>query len=206
MGDLSEEVLVVPSSVFTALGSFQGFTSEVDKYFPALLETSELTYLRRELVEQDPNFKQLIPYLILFSRDTAGNSTVFRYRRGVAGQESRLHFKRSLGIGGHVSRKDGEIPSAASYYAGLQRELFEEVSIQVPYRVKVVGLVNEDSTLVGKVHLGIVHLVELDSPEVCPLEVEMCEPEFASISTHMGDIESYENWSQLCLISGILSE
>src|SRR4051794_40076126 len=111
-----EQVLVVPTAVFHRLGRFQGFSPEVQRYLPALLQPEQLRYLPRPEAENDPSFKQLIPYVVLRCGDQ-----LFHYRRGRAGSEARLRTLRSLGVGGHINPGDGSQPDA--YRAGLEREI-----------------------------------------------------------------------------------
>ena len=97
-----EQILVVPTSVFHGLGHFQCFSTEVDRYLEELLSPEHTTYRPRPEMEQDPSFKQLIPYVIFRYTDTAGVAHVFQYTRGKGQGEGRLHSKRSIGIGGHI--------------------------------------------------------------------------------------------------------
>ena len=97
----TERVLVVPTELFHGLGHFQGFSPEVDRYLGELLKPSNTSYRPRDEVENDPGFKQLIPYVIFCHRDAEGRQQVFQYTRGTGQGEGRLHRKHSVGIGGH---------------------------------------------------------------------------------------------------------
>ena len=99
----TEHVLVVPTPVFHALGHFQGFCGDTDRYLKGLLDPAHTSYRPRAAMEQDPTFKQLIPYVIFRHRDQAGRVSLFQYTRGKGQGEARLHAKRSIGIGGHIS-------------------------------------------------------------------------------------------------------
>src|SRR5438309_6873054 len=127
----TEHVLVVPTAVFHRLGHFQGFCGEVDRYFRGLLDPAHTSYRPRSAMEQDPSFKQLIPYVIFRYRNSASETLLFQYTRGKGQGESRLHAKRSIGIGGHISADDAIQTSA--YEEGMRRELEEEVIIDTPY-------------------------------------------------------------------------
>ena len=115
-------------------------------------------------MENDPSYKQLIPYVLFRHDDAVGHTTIFQYTRGMRQDESRLRGKRSVGIGGHISMTDA-VPSGdgSGYFEGMARELGEEVSIETPYREQCIGLINDDETSVGRVHLGIVHLFDVDA-------------------------------------------
>jgi len=102
-----EEVLVVPASLLMELGPFSGFLRSVDRYLPALLDRSNQSFRPRSLVEDDPSFKQLIPYVILECNDE-NETRLFRYTRGKGQGEKRLHALQSIGIGGHISVEDAQ--------------------------------------------------------------------------------------------------
>ena len=81
----------------------------------------------------------------------------------------------------------------------MRRELEEEVSINTPYTETVVGLINDDETEVGKVHLGIVHIFDLEYPKVRPREKSMINAGFAPPSELVRQLDEFETWSQICL-------
>ena len=188
-----EHVLVVPTELFHDLGHFQGFCPDVDVYLQTLLDPVQMRFEPRDTVEDDPSLKQLIPYCV-FRHD----ERVFHYRRGTEQGEQRLHSKRSVGIGGHISSTDqqaGESP----YREGMQREIDEEVILETGYTQSCVGLINDDETEVGRVHLGVVHVFELDEPKVRPREESIIETGFSTPAELAIDADSFETWSQICL-------
>src|ERR1700722_6756981 len=114
-----ERVLVVPSTELDRLGRFQGFSGEVDRYITALLVPELMQYRPRSEVEDDPGYKQIIPYVVFRC-----NGSVFCYTRGKSQGEARLHRLRSLGVGGHVSEEDAQGgKSLDAYEAAMRREL-----------------------------------------------------------------------------------
>ena len=194
---LDERVLVVPSAELDRLGRFQGFSPEADRYVNGLLVPEFIQYLPRSKVEDDPSFKQIIPYVVFQCRDT-----VFCYTRGKSQGEARLHRLRSLGVGGHVSEEDAEgRKSLEAYESAMRREIDEEVEIKSPGRVQRVGLINDDSTPVGQVHLGVVHLFELEHPDVRPREEGLAEAEFLPLESVRKLRGEFETWSQICVES-----
>jgi predicted NUDIX family phosphoesterase len=192
-----EHVLVVPTPAFHRLGHFQGFSTDADKYLSNLLVPELTSYRPRDEMEQDPGFKQLIPYVIFRYRDAAGRVSLFQYTRGKGQGEKRLHAKRSVGIGGHISSDDSTCDNP--YEEGMRRELDEEVAIDTPYRSTLAGLINDDLTEVGKVHLGVVHIFDVESPEVSPREDEIIEAGFRPVEALLAEIDQFETWSQICL-------
>lgn len=191
-----ENILVVPRRVFDDLGAFQGLNFEVDRYLPALLDPANNLFLPRPDAEEDPSHKQLIPYQILVH---AGR--VLHYTRGKSGGEARLHAKGSIGIGGHINDGDaGEAHfDAAAYTRAVDRELHEELEITAPCRSRIAALLNDDATEVGRVHLGIVHVVELSSPDLRPREDAIANLEFLTPAELAPRRDNLESWSQICL-------
>jgi predicted NUDIX family phosphoesterase len=195
-----ERVLVVPTELFHRLGYFQGFNASVGDYFEELLHGGHASYRRRDQVEKDPSHKQLIPYMIFRHTDAAAGETVFQYTRGTGQGEGRLHLKRSVGIGGHISAVDAVANGAGNpYEEGMRRELQEEVDVDTPYTVRCVGMINDDQTEVGRVHLGVVHLFDVEQPRIHPREVEIIQCGFRPVDAILADMSGFETWSQICM-------
>jgi len=196
----TEQVLVVPTAEFHRLGHFQGFSSEADRYVAELLSPEHVRFRPRGEMEQDPSFKQLIPYVVLLHAEASGRQSVFQYTRGSGQGEGRLHRKRSIGVGGHISSIDasagGEMPA---YDEGMRRELEEEVFIETDFTSRCVGLINDDETEVGRVHLGVVHVCDLSAPRVRPRESDLLDARFQPVAELLDRIEQFETWSQICL-------
>ena len=81
----------------------------------------------------------------------------------------------------------------------MRRELEEEVAIDTPYTARCVGLINDDQTEVGSVHLGVVHLFDVAQPDVHPRETEIIECGFRPIEAILADMTGFETWSQICM-------
>jgi len=188
-----EQILVVPTLLFHEVGYFQGFCGDADRYLNTLLDPVHTRYEPRPQMEEDPSYKQLIPYCIFRC-----NGEIFYYSRGKGQGEKRLHSKRSIGIGGHISSIDHGRENSA-YLEGMRRELEEEVSIETPYTEQLAGLINDDETEVGKVHLGVVHIFDLEEPKVFPAEESIQDTGFAKPEDLLRDLDRFETWSQICL-------
>ena len=193
-----EHVLVVSTALFHRLGHFQGFCGEVDRYFDTLLNPEHTSFRPRDEVEHDPGYKQLIPYLIFRHLD-GDRQRVFQYTRGRGMGEGRLHSKRSVGIGGHISAADVADTGGDVYQQGMRREMEEEVVVETPFSIRCVGLINDDQTPVGQVHLGVVHLVDCQQPAVRPREEDIIESGFRDVAEIMADLTGFETWSEICL-------
>jgi len=194
-----ELVLVVPTRLFHRLGRFQGFNGDVHRYLDELLLPQNTLFRPRAEVENDPSFKQLIPYMIFRHLDPQNRQTVFQYTRGTGQGEGRLHRKRSVGIGGHISAIDATAQASSPYLEGLRRELDEEVLIDAPYSAQCVGMINDDRTEVGSVHLGVVYLFDLLRPAIRPRESEIIECSFQPVEKILAELEGFESWSQICM-------
>ena len=210
----AERVLVVPTSLFRELGYFQGFSTEVARYLPRLLEGDQIQYLPRGRMEEDPSFKQLIPYVLFRYTDDKNTIYIFQYQRGGGMGEARLHAKYSVGVGGHISSDDVETSSTTRkggasseigsrshhiYRSGMQRELAEEVAIDTAYDETVVGLINDDETPVGRVHLGVVHLCDVAEPRVTPREADVLNAGFEPVNDILQRLDQFETWSQIAI-------
>ena len=193
-----EEVLVVKRGLLEGLGMFDGFRTEgVDDVVAALLDAENHFFMDRAEAEDDPSHKQLIPYCIFKCGDR-----VLHYTRGKSGGEDRLHAKISVGVGGHINPVDmGEgRQGAAAYYSAVQREIDEELEIVCDYEMRIVGLLNDDSNPVGQVHLGVVHLVELESEEVTSREDALANLSWATVEELNGELYGrLETWSTFCV-------
>ena len=189
-----ERVLCFERKLLEELGVFQGISMDVDKYLPVLTASSNVLYKNRCEAELDRNYKQLIPYVLVICRDK-----ILRYRRGKGGQETRLHGLFSVGIGGHIAEEDnGLFTNASGYQEGMRRELLEEVAIEEVNEVAV-GLINDDSTEVGYVHFGVVHVLQVTQEEIAGRCKGIVAPEFIPIPEAMKNPSGYESWSRFCL-------
>ena len=190
---LDERVLVIPTARFRAGGYFHGFRAADEDARGSLLAPESFSFRPRSEVETNPDFKQLIPYVVLKC-----GVELFHYRRGAAGAEKRLQALRSIGIGGHISEEDA-CGGLEAYTTGMRRELFEEVAIDCDWSERFLGFINDDRTPVGSVHLGVVHLLELAAPSVRAREDALADAGFAHLVELAAGQEEFETWSQFVL-------
>ena len=193
-----EQVLVVPRALLDGIGTFEGIRTEgLDEAVERLLDPGNHFFMDRAAAEEDPTHKQLIPYCV-FRHGTR----VLHYTRGKSGGESRLHAQISVGVGGHVNPVDtgGGRTGAAAYHAAVTREIEEELELPEKHGHRIVALLNDDSNPVGRVHLGIVHLVDLESDAVSAREDALSELGFSELSELNGPLhERLETWSRFCV-------
>lgn len=189
-------MLVIPAARLSLLGDFSGFRPFHQPDLDALLNPKFMEFRPRSTVEDDPSFKQLIPYAIL-QVEVDGVKKLFRYTRGKGQGEKRLHAKLSIGIGGHISREDADQDDL--YRSGMLRELTEETIIEAAYDEELVGFIYDDTSPVGRVHLGVVHLLNLSSPAARAREAELVDSGFEAVEGIKNNLDKFEVWSQLCL-------
>jgi predicted NUDIX family phosphoesterase len=196
MSKSTERVLVVPTAIFHEIGVFHGFLGgppRVDKYVTRLLDPKNLRYRPRSEMETDPSFKQIIPYVVL-----NWQGEVFHYTRGKRATESRLQTLRSIGVGGHISADDSNLFDSP-YREAMFREVAEEVRLETKYVERCVGLINDDTTPVGQVHLGIVHVFDLEEPKAESREQALSRAGFAPLAELREHHHEFETWSQFLL-------
>src|SRR5438105_1898888 len=198
MNQPQENVLVVRRSLFDELGSFHGLNFEPEKYLSALLSRGNNFFLPRAQAENDPSYKQIIPYALI-----AYGNTVLHYVRGKKAGEQRLVAKGSIGIGGHMNESDESLFALdeAAYRAGVEREVGEEISINTKFDDRIVALLNDDSNEVGQVHLGVIHIFKLIEPKVDKREAMITNLAFLGKDELLARRDSLETWSQICLDS-----
>jgi predicted NUDIX family phosphoesterase len=142
-------------------------------------------FIDRPIAEVSPEYRQIIPYVVVRNEDD-----YFVLVRTTKQTESRLHHKLSLGIGGHIN-------PGHSLLEGLQKELDEEVSIGTTYDMEFVGIVNDDSTDVGRVHLGAAYLLEAAGKEVIVKETEKMSSRWMPRAALREARTAMESWSQI---------
>lgn len=198
MSHPEEMILVVRRALLEQLGMFQGLCFEVDRYLPALLSRENNFFMRRPEAEEDPSFKQIIPYVLLTQE-----GRVLHYVRGKKAGEQRLVAKGSIGIGGHMNNDDEDLFTwdRDAYMEGVRREVCEELHLGAKFTNRIVALLNDDSTEVGKVHLGIVHVFELESDDVRKRESMITNVALLSRGELLEKRDAMETWSQICVDS-----
>jgi predicted NUDIX family phosphoesterase len=186
-----ERVLVLPRDRVPGGCDFTGVREASDETMAALhaATTAHGRFMHRPLAEEDPGFKQLIPYVVV--RDGA---LVYLMERTAAGGDPRLHGKASIGVGGHLNPVDeGEDP----LIDGLRREWAEELVADWEPQFRLVGLLNDDSNPVGSVHLGVVFEVEAQGRPVEVREHEKLAGRFATLAEVRAAWDRMETWSRL---------
>jgi len=180
-----EQVLVIPRSTVMDDPGWLGVRDADLEGFEELV-AREGAFKPRPAMEMDRSWKQVIPYLVLRDRDR-----YFLMRRTKAGGDARLHDRYSIGVGGHLNPGDGDLAR------GLRREWREEVRADFEPAFELIGLLNDDTTEVGSVHLGAVYLADSGGLPVAIRETDKLAGQFASRAEVAGVVDRMETWSAL---------
>jgi predicted NUDIX family phosphoesterase len=185
----AEQVLVVRREDMFPDGAWHGFVSEnLDRHQHVIRERH--FFKPRSEVENDPSFQQIIPYVVFRQGDR-----YFLTHRLRASSEKRLRKQYSLGVGGHIN--PGDLEGGDPILDGLKREWSEEVIYEGRFEARMLGLLNEDSSPVSKVHLGVVFLVDGDTPDIRIRETEKLAGELMTLEEMRVYYLAMESWSQI---------
>jgi len=193
---MDQKVLVFKKSILKSLGEFQGFTLDVERYLPKILNPKNSFFIDRKTAETNNYYKQIISYVILRYKNS-----LFSYVRGKKSAEKRLIGMRSIALGGHIEQIDLRFSSSDRelYIKAAQREINEEVLINSSYYEHIVALVNDDSNEVSKVHFGILHIWDLFEPKVFKREGNITKASFITVRRLIDFYPELETWSQIAL-------
>ena len=196
MATPDEKILGFPRAIFEQLGVFQGFSPDVDRYLPLILDPKNNSFRLRSQAETDPSFKQIIPYVVI-----TDGERVLHYVRGKKAGEQRLVAKGSIGIGGHINDEDHSLFAVGmdAFRAAVEREVREELNVEGAFDAKPVGLINDDSVEVGRVHFGVVHVMRRRPEQVKKREQVISQQEWLTLAELRDRRERMETWSQFCL-------
>jgi predicted NUDIX family phosphoesterase len=185
MGGPDERVLVVPRAALVAGEGWLGIRrGSLDGALAVV--AGEGFFMRRGDAEEDPGHKQVIPYLVL--RD---GERWFLMRRTRAGGDARLHDRWSIGVGGHLNPGDGDVAG------GLAREWAEELVADFEPAYTPVGLLNDDTTPVGAVHVGFVYVADAGGRPVAIRETDKLEGSFVTTEAVAAVRDGLKTWSRL---------
>ncbi len=146
-------------------------------------------YMDRSVAEEDERYKQIIPYLVYRYKNQ-----YFLMQRSSKAGEQRLKNLYTLGIGGHV--RESDLKLATNLFDLAQREFFEEINFVGNYTPIFLGILNDDSNSVGRVHLGLVFLLEGDSADIS-VKTELQSGVLMSLEQIAKLEESLEGWSKM---------
>lgn len=182
-----ELILVVKRTDIFPLVAWHGLQEAEQDYFATLIQEKK-QFLPRSLMETDPTYKQIIPYLV-FEHD----GRYFLMQRQPKASETRLQSKFSLGIGGHIRQEDIQGNDIAAW---ARREFEEEIDYKGSYSIEPLGILNDDTNAVGQVHVGFVFLLRGDSADINVRE-ELKSGQLLTLEECMSYYENMETWTQI---------
>jgi predicted NUDIX family phosphoesterase len=193
-----ENVLVVPTAGINPLLTGKFTPTGLPRALDYIMANH--SFRSRAIVEEDPSFKQIIPYVVV-----RHENRYLLMQRTSRQSEKRLHGKSSIGIGGHINDLEKPAPGQNVLDAGLERELEEEIHLhgrRLTHQLR--GIISDDSTPVGQVHMGLVFLLETDSAEFTVNEPDLMTAEWATVEQLKARHDTMETWSQIVLDQIIL--
>ena len=192
------EILVVPRKILFREKKFQGFLNFKEyNYIPTVLKNS--MWIKRKKAEFNPYYQQIIPYGVIV--DTKSKS-VFVYKRSSSNgySERRLYNKISLGVGGHIEKKDLKCNIKKSgrnvFECCLLREIREELNISKKLNLLTFGFIKLEDTSIDKDHFGIVYLIELPKSKIILNKSEIASGEFLSLEKLYSLRKFAEGWTR----------
>lgn len=170
---------------------------------PVERKSGELSY---------PTHLQIIPYYVF-----EHNGKILAYSRSTSGNETRLHGKISIGIGGHIDLEDvawndeGQIDLVKTLTTSGKRESKEEFNVDIcDENFSFVGTIYATDTEVDLVHVGVVGICSLSDAQVATLQGndEISEYGFKTYQEIMSEItndphKTLETWTGLIVESSI---
>jgi len=192
--DASKPVLVFRTDLLQALGWFQGYSLELGRYVPGLLAPGSSFFLGRAQAEGDERYKQIIPYVVVRHEDQ-----ILSYTRGKLSREAKLVAKQSIGFGGHVEAADWTLftePEELVLHTAI-REVREELGLAADAgQFSLVGLLNDDSDAVGRVHFGFIYTLWPESPTIARTERQIAQVKFVPL-VKAKTWSELEGWSRI---------
>jgi len=152
-------------------------------------------FLRRSDLEEDPSFKQIIPYAIISHKES-----FYLFRRTSGQTEKRLHNKFSLGVGGHMNPDDSMESKEQYFIDELKRELFEEIKLLngcLIEDIEFIGFINDDTIPVGRVHVGLLYNIHVSNKEVYINETDKMTAVWIDKSNLAEFYRGMETWTKI---------
>ena len=195
MNNMEELVLVYPNDELWKLMTYKkkGLIRENSEVLKKIVQNG--LFLKRGELEEDPSFKQIIPYAIISNKNS-----FYLFRRTSGQTEKRLHNKFSLGVGGHMN-PDNSVESKEQYLIEeLKRELYEEVKLLndcLIEDIEFIGFINDDTIPVGSVHIGLLYNIHVSNKEVYINETDKMTADWIDKSNLAEFYDGMETWSKI---------
>lgn len=194
---LEELVFAVPTGIlwkilpYNANGFIKGDSGALNR----IVENG--VFRRRSELEDDPAFKQIIPYGIISHLDS-----FYLFTRKTGQVEKRLHHKLHLGVGGHMNPVKTEMQGEQYPLHELKRELFEEVNLLNDCKIEEIkfhGFINDDSIPVSRVHLGLLYNIRLSAHHISVKETDKMSARWINKAAVAGIYDEMETWTRIAV-------
>jgi predicted NUDIX family phosphoesterase len=194
MNNMEELVFAFPTDEFWKLMPYKiGLIKENSEVLKRIVQNG--LFLRRSELEEDPSFKQIIPYAII-----SHNESFYLFRRTSRQTEKRLHNKFSLGVGGHMNPNDSMELKEQYLIDELKRELYEEVKLLngcLIEDIEFIGFINDDTIPVGSLHIGLLYNIHVSNKEVYINETDKMTADWIDKSNLAEFYEGMETWTKI---------
>jgi predicted NUDIX family phosphoesterase len=199
---MDELVFAVPTQTLWDIFPYikTGFISPHDDRLNQVVEHG--IFHKRDELEHDPSYKQLIPYGII-----SHNQAYFLFQRSPGQREKRLHHNLHLGVGGHMNPWCGGKSAEAYVLHELRREMLEEVDLIDDCTIEHIefkGFINDESIQVGRMHLGLLYDIRVSARGVVVRETDKMTGRWISKQTLLSSYKTLETWSRIAVEAYIL--
>jgi predicted NUDIX family phosphoesterase len=211
MNNMEELVFAFPTDEFWKLMTYKkkGLIKKKSEVLKRIVQNG--LFLRRSELEEDPSFKQIIPYAIISNKEpersgVRQSQSFYLFRRTSEQTEKRLHDKFSLGVGGHMNPDDFMESKEQFLIDELKRELYEEVKLLngcLIENIEFIGFINDDTIPVGRVHIGLLYNIHVSNKEVYINETDKMTAVWVDKSNLAEFYEGMETWSKITFDSYI---
>jgi len=192
---MEELVFAFPTDEFWKLLAYKkkGLIKENSEVLKRIVQNG--LFLRRSELEEDPSFKQIIPYAIISNKES-----FYLFKRTSKQTEKGLHNKFSLGVGGHMNPNNSMETKEQYLIDELKRELYEEVKLLngcLIEDIEFIGFINDDTISVGSVHLGLLYNIHVSNKEVYINETDKMTADWIEKPNLAEFYEGMETWTKI---------
>jgi predicted NUDIX family phosphoesterase/dephospho-CoA kinase len=197
-----DQVLTIDTKLLNQIGNFHGISKDFENYSNSFFTWNNYQFIERLVAERSERVKQIVNYTMITYKNT-----ILQYSRGEISNLSHkyLYGDYSIGFGGHIQLTDFDLfnEGIKGYLNGARREVEEETGIKIDSsdQPKIVGVLNDDSSALGRHHFAFIHMYEAKSPEYTKKEKSINQLRFVNISELGAEFAKYEYWSKLCILN-----
>ena len=205
MNNMEESVFAFPTDEFWKLMTYKkkGLIKGNSEVLKRIVQNG--LFLRRSELEEDPSFKQIIPYAIISNKEpersgVRQSQSFYLFKRTSKQTEKRLHNKFSLGVGGHMNPNDSMESKEQYLIDELKRELYEEVKLLngcLIEDIEFIGFINDDTISVGSVHIGLLYNIHVSNKEVYINETDKMTADWIDKPNLAEFYEGMETWAKI---------